>query len=148
MIASLPLAVLLSVVFTGSGALALACAPAPARPLVALAQPAMSASMLAMTWTRPGALALSWPAILLTATATATAGVVAVQGRVARALPAAASVWMLVAMPGPVATVVLCSVLLGTALFWTRRARVEPVDAGCHTLMCLGMAAMLLAQNA
>ena len=141
MIASLPVAVLLSVVFTGPGALALACAPAPARPLAALAQPAMSASMLAMTWTRLGALALSWPAILI-------AGLLVLDHRPARALPAAASVWMLVAMPGPVAAAVLSAVLLGTAVFWARRTRTEPVEAGCHGLMCLGMAAMLVAQNA
>lgn len=138
MIASLPLALALSVVFAGSGVLALACAPDRSRPLARLAQPAMAASMLAMTWTRAGALALSWQAVLI-------AGLLVLDRRPATALPAAASIWMLAAMPGPVAGAVLGPALLAAA---GARARTAPADAGCHALMGLGMAVMLLAQNA
>lgn len=60
MVSTLPLAVVLSAVFAGSGVLALVGTPDRSRPLARLAQPAMSASMLALSWTRLGALALSW----------------------------------------------------------------------------------------
>jgi hypothetical protein len=137
-ITTLPLALVLSAVFAGSGALALVCAPDRARPLARLTQPAMAASMLAMTWTRAGALALSWQAILI-------AGLLTLDHRPATTVPAAASIWMLVARPGPVAGAVLGATLLAAAGV---QARTAPAEAGCHALMGLGMAAMLLAQNA
>jgi hypothetical protein len=108
-----------------------------------LAAPATAAAMVAMTWTRLGAPVLSWPAILLTA----VAGLRADRLRVATA---AASVWMLAAMPADrLGGAVLGAVLLATSALWVSRAlRAPRTDAGCHALMGLGMAAMLLAQNA
>lgn len=178
MIATLPLAVVLSAVFTGSGALALLWAPDPVRPMTRYAQPAMSAAMLALIWTRLGALALSWPAILCAAVA---GGFILDAVRrvgpdsVARALTAAASVWMLTAMPvsaagiGRLTTAGVCAALLATSAFSTVRAlpvgvlpvRVLPLralpvqaspgartDAGCQALMGLGMLTMSLAMLA
>jgi hypothetical protein len=144
-VTALPLAVVLSVVFAGSGVLALVGGPDPVRPLGRLAQPAMSAAMLAMTWTRLGGLALSWPAILFGA----CAGAYALRADGLRAVSAAAAVGMLVTMPapGPVATAGLgAAMVAGSACWVTRVARGRPrADAGGHALMGLGMAAMLLA---
>ncbi|HEY6748243.1 MAG TPA: DUF5134 domain-containing protein [Mycobacteriales bacterium] len=145
MITTLPLALVLSAVFAGSGVLALVSTPDRARPLMRFAQPAMCASMLAMTWTPVGALALSGQAILFTA----AAGGFALRADGLRALTAAAAVGMLVAMPapGPVATAGLgLAMVAGSACWVTRAVRRRPrTDAGGHALMGLGMAAMLLA---
>jgi hypothetical protein len=143
-IATLPLAVVLTAVFAGSGALALVCAPAPARPLARLAPPAMAAAMVAMTWTRLGGPALSGPAILFTA----VAGGHALRADGLRAGTAAAAVGMLVTMPAPgrVTTALLSAALLLCSALWGLRAlRAPRTDAGCHALMGVGMAAMLLA---
>lgn len=90
MVASVPVAVVLTAVLALSGALTLVCAPDGNRPMARVARPAMSASMVVTSWTRAGPLALSWQAILLTA----LAGSVALgrEHSVARTLPAAASV--------------------------------------------------------
>jgi hypothetical protein len=163
MIGALPLAVALSAVFALSGALALVCVPGGVRPLAELAQPAMSAAMLAMTWTRPGTLALVWPAVLGTAFAGGfvldavrrqRAGARGGPDSSARAVTAAASVWMLVAGPAGWSTAGLGAVLVATSAFWAARAlrpRTRPrprTDAGCHALMGLGMTTMLLAMTA
>jgi len=138
-VSTLPLAVVLSAVFAGSGVLALVGTPDRSRPLARLAQPAMSASMLALTWTRLGALALSWQAILFTA----VAGSFALGHRpdgLARALPAAASVWMLVAPPGWFPTGALGAALLVTVVFWARRPlRGRPAGpCSCPDWRCTG----------
>lgn len=161
MVASVPLAVALSVLFAVSGGLALRFPPAgPERPMAAAAGPAMSASMLAMTWTRLGALVLSWQAVVFTLAAAGLA-LDAVRHRsevdsAARAVLAAGSVGMLVGLPvSAVTTVGLGSALLTASAFWTVRAvrgqQHRPgarAGAGCHALMGLGMTTMLLAMAA
>jgi Domain of unknown function (DUF5134) len=153
-IATLPLAVVLSAVFAASGVLTLVCAPDPVRPAARLARPAMSASMLVMTWTSVGALALSWPAILVTGCSALGAARRTGSDACAHAATAAASVWMLVAMPASaprLTTLGVCAVLVAASAFWTVRAlpgRILRADAGGQALMGLGMIAMLLAMLA
>jgi hypothetical protein len=152
MIASLPLAVALSVLFAGAGALTLVCPPGPA---ARFAQPAMSAAMLAMTWARPGPLVQSGPAVLVAGCCALEVARRSGPDGVARVLTAVASVWMLAipaSGPGWIATAGPAAGLLATSAFWTTRAlRHRPgrrADAGCHALMGAGMTTMLLAMTA
>jgi hypothetical protein len=151
-IATLPLAVVLSAVFAVSGVLTLVCAPDRARPAARLAQPVMAGSMLVLTWTPVGALARSGPAILVTGCVALGAARRTGADAVAHAVTGGVSVWMLVAMPASgLGAAGGCAALFAASAVWIvrgLRGRTSRADAGCHVLMALGMSTMLVAMLA